>query len=164
VAKESPHVERISRSAILARIEAGGRTARIFVKQATSGTLALPRDVGVLETRGLEHRHDIVAAANDDLAERAKPRLVTPRCGNRSDADRGAECLVGGFKPSGNIYRVAMSRVVKLGADSNIADDGGSGLEANARAPKPDPRGDGGRPLTMSAVQLRIRRPSEDGP
>src|SRR5215831_2139014 len=104
-----------------------------------SGMLALrpSRHIG---TSRFEYRHCALTAANDDLAERTKQRLVTPRRSDRSDADRGAELLVGCLKPSCNVYRVAMSGVVKLGTDSDIANDSGSGFEANAGASKANRR------------------------
>src|SRR5262249_46273484 len=118
----------------------GGRANRIFLKRTTSRTLALLPRCGHVRAPGFEDRHDVVAAANDDLAEWAKQRLVASRSCDRSDADRRTEHLVGGLKPGGNSYGIAMSRIVQLDTNSHIADDGWSSLEANARASKADRR------------------------
>src|SRR5215471_18954818 len=93
-----------------------------------------------IRTSRFEYRHGALTAANDDLAERTKQRLVTSRGSDRSDTNRGAELLVGCLKPSGNVYHVTMSGVVKLGADPDIANNSGSGFEANACASKANRR------------------------
>src|SRR5262245_9016223 len=83
----------------------------------------------------LEHGERLLlTAAHHDGAERAQQRGIAAGGRRRADTDRRAELLVGGFQTRRGVDGVAMRRVVELGADADVTDNGGAGLDADARA------------------------------
>src|SRR5262245_9615688 len=81
----------------------------------------------------LEHGERLLlTAAHHDGAERAQQRGIAAGGRRRADTDRRAKLLVGGFQTRRGVDGVAMRRVVELGADADVTDNGGAGLEAAA--------------------------------